>query len=108
MIAGFRGASWRDSARQICAAMALAMALVSLPAVTGIFVRAAGAPCFTANICHPLQSAFPVSETVALARPAALASEIALLALPAAFPAAKSLAARLLDAPDPPPPKLPA
>ena len=48
----------RETAREICAALALVMAIASMPAGGVVVFPAAGAPCFTVNICHPLQSAF--------------------------------------------------
>jgi hypothetical protein len=106
MRSGFRSEAGRETAREICAVLATVMVLSSLPAVGVVFVRVAGAPCFTLNICHPLQSAIPASDNLPLARPAALASEIAITAFPAPPASVKPLAARFLPKPDPPPPKL--
>jgi hypothetical protein len=106
MSAGFRTGSGRETAREICAALAIVMALASLPAAGVVMVRAAGAPCFTVNICHPLRSAFPASDNIPLARPATVASEVKTTVIPAPPPSAKPLAARFLPQPDAPPPKL--
>lgn len=106
MSAAFRTREGHANARDICAAMAIVMVLASLPAVGVVFVRAAGAPCLTLNICHPLQSAFPASTAVPLARPAALASVITRFEYPAAAPLAQAPVTRFSSKPDPPPPKI--
>lgn len=104
----FRAGAGRETARDICAVMALVMALASLPAVGVVFVREASAPCITLNICHPLQSAFPASGNVPLARSGALAAEFQRVVYPAAPPRANPPASRFLPRPEPPPPKIPA
>ena len=106
MRSSFRTGAGLETAREICAMMAIVMALASLPAVGVVFVRAAGAPCFTLHICHPLQSAFPASDNVPLARPATVASEVTATVYPAPPAAVKPLVARFLPQPDPPPPKI--
>jgi hypothetical protein len=106
MRSSFRTGAGRETAREICAVLAIVMALASLPAVGVVFVRVAGAPCFTLNICHPLQSAFPASDNVPLARPARVASEVTKTVYPAPRVAEKPLVARFLPRPDPPPPKI--
>jgi hypothetical protein len=106
MTAGFRSGSGRETAREICAALAIVMALASLPAVGAVFMRAAGAPCLTLNICHLIRSAFPASDNVPLARPATVAIEMTITAIPAPPPSEKPPAARFLPQPGPPPSKL--
>jgi hypothetical protein len=106
MTASMCSARWRERARAICGALAIVMALASLPAVGVVNVRVEVAPCFTLNICHPLQSAFPASDNVPLARPAIAASEMTMTTFPAPPPCAKPLAPQFLPQPVPPPPKL--
>jgi hypothetical protein len=105
MTASFRSRSGREPARGICAALAIVMALASLPAAVGVFVRVTGAPCFKVNVCHPLQSAFPASDSAPLARPAMAANTMNPKVFPAPPPVAIPLAARFLPQPDAPPPK---
>lgn len=102
----FRIGAGLETARDICAVMALVMALASLPAVGIVFVREAGTPCITLNICHPLQSAFPASGNVPLARSGALAGEFRRVVYSAASPRANPPTSRFLARPDPPPPKI--
>jgi hypothetical protein len=106
MTAGFRNGGGRETAREICAALAIVMAVASLPAVGVVFVRVAGAPCFTLNICHPLQSALPASDNVPLARPGSIAREVTITVFLAPPPVAKPLVEGFPPQPDPPPPKI--
>lgn len=95
----------RLTLRQIAAAVALAMLTASLPATGVIVVADRSGPCFTLDICHPLQSLDRVPDAIAIARPAPPAS----LSFPARWePAVEPVAAKpagFAAAPDPPPPK---
>jgi hypothetical protein len=96
----------RATTREICAALAVVMAIASLPAVGVVVFRGAGAPCFTLNICHPLQSAYRSPDTVPLARPAIIASEVSMAEFAAPAAAADSMLSRFLPPPEPRPPEL--
>ncbi|MGH7814327.1 MAG: hypothetical protein ACREQI_10045 [Candidatus Binataceae bacterium] len=96
----------RRTLRRIAAAVALAMLVASVPAVgVTLMPNRSGGPCFTLNICHPMQSLGGAPGTVAIARPAApqLFSSAA-LSEPATEPVAVSVA-KFVSSPDPPPPK---
>jgi len=60
----------RYSIRQLAAAMALVMAIASLPSIGVIVISDRSGPSISLDICHPLQSLDVSTGTVLIARPA--------------------------------------
>ena len=96
----------RSSLRQLAAAMALVMAIASLPSIGVIVISDRSGPSISLDVCHPLQSLDVLSGTVLIARPARpeLGERIYSAETFAQFvPILKS---KFAESPDPPPPKL--
>ncbi|HUO03592.1 MAG TPA: hypothetical protein VMU16_00210 [Candidatus Binataceae bacterium] len=96
----------RATIRLTAAAIALAMLMASIPA-TGVMIAEdrSGQPCFTVDICHPLQSLCASPGAIAIARPAppvALTSHNSSDGI--ADPPVVEIA-KFVMTPDPPPPK---
>jgi hypothetical protein len=96
----------RTCMRQLAAAMALVMAIASLPAVGMIVLFDRRGPTISMDICHPLQSLCTSTGAAPIARPARpeVGAKIVCRETPVeSVPVAKT---RFVEAPDPPPPKL--
>jgi hypothetical protein len=91
--------------RQLAAAMALVIAIASLPSIGLIVIADRSGPSLTLDVCHPLQSLDTSSTVVLIARPAPPEINATIIS-PEAFaefvPPAKDNPA---ETPDPPPPK---
>jgi hypothetical protein len=96
----------RYSIRQLAAAMALVMAIASLPSIGVILISDRSGPSISLDVCHPLSSLDVSTGTVLIARPARpeFGERIFSAETFARFvPIAKS---KFVESPDPPPPKL--
>ena len=94
----------RITTRQLAAAVALVIAIASLPTIGVIVIADRNGPSLTLDVCHPLQS-LDTSTVVLIARPAPpeIDATIASAETFAEFaPLPKDNPA---DTPDPPPPK---
>jgi len=95
----------RITMRQLAAAMALIVAIASLPSIGVIVIADRNGPSLTLDVCHPLQSLDTSSTVGLIARPAPPEINTTIIS-PETFaelvPPAKDNPA---DAPDPPPPK---
>jgi hypothetical protein len=91
--------------RQLAAAMALVIAIASLPSIGVIVIADRNGPSLTLDVCHPLQPLDTSSTVVLIARPAPPEINAAVIS-PETFaefvPLAKNNPA---ETPDPPPPK---
>jgi hypothetical protein len=96
----------RTSIRQIAAAMAIVMAMATLPSVGVIVIADRSGPCISLDICHPLQSLETASGTALVARPALPAIGAEILAHETLAQFVPVLKDKLAEDPDSPPPKL--
>jgi len=91
--------------RQLAAAMALIVAIASLPSIGVIVIADRNGPSLTLDVCHPLQSLDTSSTVVLIARPAPPEINATIISpetLAELVPLAKDNPA---ETPDPPPPK---
>ena len=91
--------------RQLAAAMALIVAIASLPSIGVIVIADRNGPSLTLDVCHPLQSLDTSSTVVLIARPAPPEINATIISpetLAEFVPPAKDNPA---ETPDPPPPK---
>ena len=91
--------------RQLAAAMALVVAIASLPSIGVIVIADRNGPSLTLDVCHPLQSLDTSSTVVLIARPAPPENNATIISpepLAEFVPLAKDNPA---ETPDPPPPK---
>jgi hypothetical protein len=95
----------RMTTRKLAAAMALVIAIASLPTIGVIVIADRSGPSLTLDVCHPLQSLDTSSSLILIARPAppeidptiaSAESFTEFVPLPKDNPG---------DTPDPPPPK---
>jgi hypothetical protein len=90
--------------RQIAAAIALVIAIASLPSIGLIVIADRNGPSITLDLCHPLQSLDTSSSLVLIARPASPEID-AMIASRENLSEVTPLPDKLSDAPDSPPPK---
>ena len=95
----------RITMRQLAAAMALVMAIASLPSIGVIVIADRSGPSLIFDVCHPLQSLDTFSTVVLIARPAPLEINPTITS-PETFAEFAPLAINNpAETPDPPPPK---
>jgi hypothetical protein len=94
----------RITMRQLAAAMALVIAIASLPSIGVIVIADGSGPSLSLDVCHPLQSLDTSSTLVLIARPAPPEID-ATIDSRETFSEFAPLPDKLADTPDPPPPK---
>ncbi len=95
----------RITIRQLAAAMALVIAIASLPTIGVIVIADSSGPSITLDVCHPLQSLDTSSTLVLIARPAPPKIDARIVS-PETFAEFAPLPKdNLAETPDPPPPK---
>ncbi|HWN56963.1 MAG TPA: hypothetical protein VNO74_02620 [Methylomirabilota bacterium] len=95
----------RITMRQLATAMALIVAIASLPSIGVIVIADRNGPSLTLDVCHPLQSLDTSSTVVLIARPAPPEINATIISpetIAEFVPLAKDNPA---ETPDPPPPK---
>jgi hypothetical protein len=91
--------------RQLAAAMALIVAIASLPSIGVIVIADRNGPSLMLDVCHPLQSLDTSSTVVLIARPAPPEINATIIS-PETLAEFASLAKdNPAETPDPPPPK---
>lgn len=95
----------RATMRQLAAAIAFIMMVSSVPAIGFVTVSGPSGPCFTLDLCHPIQSLERSPGTLTIARPAPpkLASENVSREISYQF--TLILKGKFVKKLDPPPPK---
>lgn len=96
----------RTTIRQIAAAMALIMAIASLPSIGVIVISDSSGPSISMDICHPLQSLDGAPAAVLIARPAQPEMGTRILSHETLAQFVPVLKSKFTESPDPPPPKL--
>src|SRR5271169_4431948 len=96
----------RYSMRQIAAAMALVMAIASLPSIGVIVISDRSGPSISLDVCHPLSSLDVSTGTVLIARPARPELGDRFLSGETFAQFVPMLKSKFAESPDPPPPKL--
>ena len=96
----------RSSLRQLAAAMALVMAIASLPSIGVIVISDRSGPSISLDICHPLSSLDVSTGTVLIARPARPEFGGRLLSAETFAQFVPILKSKFAESPEPPPPKL--
>ena len=94
----------RITIRQLAAAMALVIAIASLPSIGVIVIADRNGPSITLDLCHPLPSLDTSSILVLIARPAPPKID-ATIASREDLSEVAPLPDKLSETPDPPPPK---
>jgi hypothetical protein len=94
----------RITIRQLAAAMALVIAIASLPSIGVIVIADRNGPSITLDVCHPLPSLDTSSTLVLIARPAP-PEIVATIGSQQTFSEVAPLSDQLAETPDPPPPK---
>lgn len=92
--------------RQLAAAMALVMAIASLPSIGVIVISDRLGPSISLDICHPLQSLDVSTGTVLIARPARPEFAERFFSAETFAQFVPILKSKFAESPDPPPPKL--
>ena len=95
----------RITIRQLAAAMALVIAIASLPSIGVIVIADRSGPSLTLDLCHPLQSLDTSSSLVLIARPAPPEIDTTISAPETLAEFAPLPEDNLAETPDPPPPK---
>jgi hypothetical protein len=98
----------RLTIRRIAAAMAVVMTLASLPSIGVVVVADRSGPCIRLDVCHPLQSLDQSANPIVIARPATAESVERNLSRESVSDLVPLLKGKLADAPEAPPPKIPA
>jgi hypothetical protein len=96
----------RYSLRQLAAAMALVMAIASLPSIGVIVISDRSGPSISLDVCHPLSSLDVSTGTVLIARPARPELGDRFLSAETFAQFVPILKSKFAESPDPPPPKL--
>jgi hypothetical protein len=96
----------RYSMRQLAAAMALVMAIASLPSIGIIVISDRSGPSISLDICHPLSSLDVSTGTVLIARPARPEFGERFFSGESFAQSVPVLKSKFVESPDPPPPKL--
>jgi len=96
----------RCSIRQLAAAMALVMAIASLPSIGVIVISDRSGPSISLDVCHPLSSLAVSTGTVLIARPARPEFDGRFLSAETFAQFVPILKSKFAESPDPPPPKL--
>jgi hypothetical protein len=96
----------RYSIRQIAAAMALVMAIASLPSIGIIVFSDRSGPSISLDVCHPLPSLDVSTGTVLIARPARPEFSERIFPAETFAQLVPILKSKFAESPDPPPPKL--
>ena len=95
----------RITIRQLAAAMALVVAMASLPTIGVIVIADRNGPSITLDLCHPLPSLDTSSTLVLIARPAPPEIDATIASQKTFAEFAPLPVDNLPDNPDPPPPK---
>ena len=96
----------RYSLRQLAAAMALVMAIASLPSIGVVVISDRSGPSISLDICHPLSSLDVSTGTVLIARPAPPALGERFFSAETFSQFVPFVKSKFAESPDPPPPKL--
>ena len=95
----------RVTIRQLAAAMALVIAIASLPTIGVIVIADSSGPSLTLDVCHPLQSLDTSSTLILIARPAPPEIGATIVSRDMFAEFAPLPNDNLAETPDPPPPK---
>jgi hypothetical protein len=95
----------RITTRQLAAAMALVIAIASLPTIGVIVIADRSGPSLTLDVCHPLQSLDTSCSPILIARPAPPTIDAKIVSLDTFAEFAPLPKDNLAETPDPPPPK---
>jgi hypothetical protein len=96
----------RYSLRQLAAAMALVMAIASLPSIGVIVISDRSGPSISLDVCHPLSSLDVSTGTVLIARPARPEFDGRIFSAETFVQFVPIVKSKFVQSPDPPPPKL--
>ena len=96
----------RYSIRQLAAAMALVMAIASLPSIGVIVISDRSGPSISLDVCHPLSSLDVSTGAVLIARPAPPEFGWRFVSAETLTQFVPVLESKFAESPDPPPPKL--
>ncbi|HYL59108.1 MAG TPA: hypothetical protein VEU51_09565 [Candidatus Acidoferrales bacterium] len=98
----------RLTIRRLAAAMAILMTLASLPSIGVIVVADSSVPSIALDVCHPLQSLDQSTTSIVVARPATPALIAREGSSESFFDFVLLPKGKSADAPEAPPPKIPA
>ena len=95
----------RITTRKLAAAVALVIAIASLPTIGVIVIADRSGPSLTLDVCHPLQSLDTSSSLILIARPAPPEIDATIASAESFTEFAPLPKDNPADTPDPPPPK---